>query len=300
MDPGLAGFLSRLAEKLDSVERQLALQQTQPSPPPPYQRQAAGLQAPAAFPAPGAAAVSPTTVAARRRSFRSPPTGGGVGGGAGPVGGSDGAAAAAAAATDAARGPRGDSPPNGGSDGGALLSELRAVREALYTLPAHGAASVSGGGFGLSAAEEAGAEVLLRRELRRTSDAYAALVRESRAAKLAGEARERSLTAEVEKLRSAVRWQRGRGRGRTWAATSRAAPRASHTSRSFVSLSPTQPPTPHPPPTPTPLPSHRRHPWSAAQRRRRSSPRRRGRRGRPRRRRPRRLTACAGDRKSVV
>jgi hypothetical protein len=97
------------------------------------------------------------------------------------------------------------------------------VREALNLLPLHtgtaGAASVSGGGFGLSAAEEAGTEVLLRRELRRTSDAYSTLVRESRAAKLAAEARERALNAEVEKLRGAVRLVvegGGGGWGRVW------------------------------------------------------------------------------------
>ena len=194
MDPALAGFLGKLAEKLDRVEVELAKTQQATSPQP--------------------TKASPNLSNSTRR-FRSPSTG--------ATQRSPPTFSQVSSVTkDAASATNSD-----------VVSELRAVRELLSgidtnhvisprgqqpmaTTPmsATGASrSVTPSRTRLPAATPVTVETAssstevvdsLRRELRRVSEAYSTLVRDSRAQKGVWAAREQALQAEVERLRSAV------------------------------------------------------------------------------------------------
>jgi hypothetical protein len=155
MDPALAGFLGKLAEKLDKVEGELAK-------------------------------------AGGPRRFR-PPSVGPSGGGAG---GSNAHASPTPANDD-------------------VMAELRAVRQLLAAgaTPAPAAPAASPApppssppppASAASPAATSSAADALRRELRRVSDAYAALVRDARAQKGVSAAREAALQAEVARLSAAA------------------------------------------------------------------------------------------------
>ena len=96
----------------------------------------------------------------------------------------------------------------GGSPEGSavLVAELRAVRAALASVSAAAAASTPPAASApphTPPGEDATADAL-RRELKRVSDAFSSLVRETRASKAAWALREAALVADAERLRAAV------------------------------------------------------------------------------------------------